>query len=266
MFQLQLCHVILSKFSHPSGKWRLIGIPCQRWNGIPVVTLIYWVGGFTQINISHLWKRNIIDSNVPAGNLSKFSHLAHTGWQLKVNNVNSYPGSPTKDVLYPSTIGNHFLNCPTTPLTTQMTHFPLRRATGIVGNSLGNGTRDPVFSAPKEAIEMLILIGGWTNPSEKYESKWVHLPRISGWTFQNIWGTTRLDYMSGNHVLGKKALLRGECLKPQPVFGWCPKKILGGCNIETEKSWNLNWRNIFPSHEFLNLRWWRANSYYKPFL
>ena len=22
------------------------------------------------------------------------------------------------------------------------------------------------------------LVGGWTNPSEKYESKWVHLPQI----------------------------------------------------------------------------------------
>ena len=25
------------------------------------------------------------------------------------------------------------------------------------------------------------LVGGWTNPLEKYESKWVHLPQFSGW-------------------------------------------------------------------------------------
>ena len=25
------------------------------------------------------------------------------------------------------------------------------------------------------------LVGGWTNPSEKYGSKWVHLPQVSGW-------------------------------------------------------------------------------------
>ena len=24
-------------------------------------------------------------------------------------------------------------------------------------------------------------VGGWTNPFEKYESKWVHLPQCSGW-------------------------------------------------------------------------------------
>ena len=30
------------------------------------------------------------------------------------------------------------------------------------------------------------LVGGWTNPFEKYESKWVHLPQI-GMKIKNIW-------------------------------------------------------------------------------
>ena len=33
---------------------------------------------------------------------------------------------------------------------------------------------------------MVILVGGWTNPSEKYSSKWVHLPQI-GVNIKNIW-------------------------------------------------------------------------------
>ena len=33
----------------------------------------------------------------------------------------------------------------------------------------------------------LDLVGGWTNPFEKYESKWVHLPQI-GVKIKNIWG------------------------------------------------------------------------------
>ena len=32
------------------------------------------------------------------------------------------------------------------------------------------------------------LVGGWTNPSEKYDrQKWVHLPQIGGEIFKNIW-------------------------------------------------------------------------------
>ena len=31
-----------------------------------------------------------------------------------------------------------------------------------------------------------LLVGGWTNPFEKYGSKWVHLPQFSGWKFQKI--------------------------------------------------------------------------------
>ena len=36
------------------------------------------------------------------------------------------------------------------------------------------------------------LVGGWTNRpfDEKYESKWVHLPQFSGWTWKNIWVAT----------------------------------------------------------------------------
>ena len=30
------------------------------------------------------------------------------------------------------------------------------------------------------------LVGGWTNPFGKSESKWVHLPQGSGWTFQKM--------------------------------------------------------------------------------
>ena len=33
----------------------------------------------------------------------------------------------------------------------------------------------------------LKLVGGWTNPLEKYSSKWVHLPHGSGWKLKKIY-------------------------------------------------------------------------------
>ena len=40
------------------------------------------------------------------------------------------------------------------------------------------------------------LVGGWTNPSEKYESKWVHLPQV-GVNIQNLWNYQQIWKLEG---------------------------------------------------------------------
>ena len=40
------------------------------------------------------------------------------------------------------------------------------------------------------------LVGGWTNPFEKYGSKWVHLPQFFGVKIKKNWVATTQDHVS----------------------------------------------------------------------
>ena len=59
------------------------------------------------------------------------------------------------------------LNCPDDSSDNASDTFPTSKSHGNCGKFLGKCyDPDPGLLTPKEAIEMLILVGGWTNPSE----------------------------------------------------------------------------------------------------
>ena len=49
-----------------------------------------------------------------------------------------------------------------------------------------------IYAGIFHSVQYALLVGGWTNPFEKYQSKWVHLPQV-GVKIKNIWNH-HLDY------------------------------------------------------------------------
>ena len=113
----------------------------------------------------------------------------------------------------------HFISWYTKPSTLPNPRRFQHRAAALALAHLDLATeKDPVL---RSNICILQLVGGWTNPSEKYASKWESSP-IFGVKIKNIW----------NHHLGKYMYISPKNQDPCQAFHWWSKhpknNITGG--------------------------------------